>query len=403
MTTTRPHTVCLVTFQFAPLVGGAEKQAHQLSLKLCEKGWTVRVLTARLRKDWPPAESIIPPSGTDGKKVEIIRFPIPGVRFGGSLAFLIYLVFYLLSRRSEHEIIHVYIAHYSAFVVAPLGKLLGKRTFCTVQSGGATGEVALIQRMIAPKLFFRILRMFDKIIAVSHDVRAELLEQGIPPDKVVVIPNSVDVGHFSPGESSRGEIDSGLESAQRPVILFVGRLVYEKGLDVLLKAFRLLSEGCGEMPLQLHLVGDGPLRSELQHMADGLGIADDVCFAGNKDNVRDYMRRAQVFVLPSRSEGMPLALLEAAACGLPLIATPVSGSVEVIEDGVNGLLVPPEDPPRLAQALLKVLQDRALARRMGLLARQTVVDRYSLDVIADRHLALYLDLPTRKERIRCPR
>jgi len=139
-------------------------------------------------------------------------------------------------------------------------------------------------------------------------------------------------------------------------------------------------------------VGAGPRRAQLESLTVTLGIADSVEFVGEQSDVAAWLRRSAVAVLPSRWEGMPNALLEAMASGLPCVATRVSGSEEVIQQEVNGLLVEPEDHAALAQALLAVLLDPALGDRYGCAARATIVERYSLDHVMNVYLDLYHSL-----------
>jgi glycosyltransferase involved in cell wall biosynthesis len=140
---------------------------------------------------------------------------------------------------------------------------------------------------------------------------------------------------------------------------------------------------------RLIIVGGGPLRQQLLNMAEALGISGSTEFAGIHNDVAGQLRRAGLAVLPSRWEGMPNALLEAMACGLPCVATCVSGSEDIIEHGVNGLLVDVADYHNLADALLTLLHNPALARQYGRAALTTIEQRYSLEHITDLYLDFY--------------
>jgi glycosyltransferase involved in cell wall biosynthesis len=152
------------------------------------------------------------------------------------------------------------------------------------------------------------------------------------------------------------------------------------------------------MPLKpkLRLVGDGDLRPQLERMAVELNIQDSLEFLGSRSDIVDLLQQAWGFVLPSRNEGMPNALLEAMACGLPCVATRVSGSEDVITDGLNGILVEPEEPAQLAHALRSLIEDTELAQRLGQEGRATVVREYQLVHIVQRCLELYRQLLTEK-------
>jgi glycosyltransferase involved in cell wall biosynthesis len=190
----------------------------------------------------------------------------------------------------------------------------------------------------------------------SRVLRANLEFSGVDPSPVVVIPNGVPVDFWSASQP-------GVERRD-PIVLSVGRLHPVKGHDVLLRAFARLRARVPKA--QLVLAGGGGYRADLERLAHGLGLASAVTFAGQIDAgaVRDLMGGARVFVLPSRSEGLPLALLEAMAAGVPVVATRVGGVPDVATPDTAGL-VPPEDPAALAAALEEVLMDSALAQQMS--------------------------------------
>src|SRR5207302_207489 len=133
------------------------------------------------------------------------------------------------------------------------------------------------------------------------------------------------------------------------------RLYYQKGIDVLIQAWGIVHK---QLPqARLIIVGDGPIRHQLKYIANALGVDDSIEFVGQQNNIVAQLQRGSIFVLPSRWEGMPNAVLEAMACGLPCVATRVSGSEDIITHGVNGLLVEPEAYMGMAQALLTLLHD----------------------------------------------
>jgi glycosyltransferase involved in cell wall biosynthesis len=166
-------------------------------------------------------------------------------------------------------------------------------------------------------------------------------------------------------------------------------LRYEKGIDVLLQAWRLVQEAAPPSGAKLIIVGDGSLQPQLERLARELDIAATVEFTGMQSDVLAQIHRGRIAVLPSRSEGMPNALLETMACGLACVATRVSGSEDVIQDGVNGVLVEVEDYQRLAEALLALLADPQLVERYGAAARATIERHYALERIAERYSLLY--------------
>jgi glycosyltransferase involved in cell wall biosynthesis len=189
---------------------------------------------------------------------------------------------------------------------------------------------------------------------------------------VVVIPNAVapPAAAIPPPE-------------QRPTrITGIGRLSPEKGFDVLVRAFACLAPWYPDWTLQIF--GTGPQRGQLEDLADSLGVRDNVCLAGWIDRPESVLLESGVFVLPSRYEGFPNALLEAMACGLPCVASACdSGPAEIIRHGVDGLLVPPENVDALADALRQLVSDEAQRARLGRRAVE-VTSRFSREAFFAR-------------------
>jgi glycosyltransferase involved in cell wall biosynthesis len=171
------------------------------------------------------------------------------------------------------------------------------------------------------------------------------------------------------------------------VVVCVARLDYQKGIDVLLQAWRLVQQEAHQG--RLLLVGSGPLQAQLELLAQALHIRDSIEFAGLQHDVSAQLHRGSLAVLPSRCEGMSNAILEAMACGLPCVATCVSGCEDLIQHGVNGLLVASEDYQAMAQALLTLLRDPVVARTYGQAARATVERRYAREHVIDQYANLY--------------
>jgi glycosyltransferase involved in cell wall biosynthesis len=208
----------------------------------------------------------------------------------------------------------------------------------------------------------------DRIVAVSEGIAKDLVDNyGVKPEKIDVIHYPVDWAKVQ--ELAQEPVEHEWFSQEIPIVLFVGRLEAVKGVEHLLRAFAKVRR---QMAARCVLVGDGQEREKLQELAHQLGIEQDVYFAGRQSNPFKYMKRATSFVLPSLSEGLPNVLIEAMACGCPVIATDVAsgGSREVLGGGEYGILVPPGDEEGLAQAILRVLQDPALRKRLSRLASQ---------------------------------
>lgn len=220
----------------------------------------------------------------------------------------------------------------------------------------------------------------DTIIAVSKSARqAELRETGIAPERVIVVPNGIEMAPFleslSAGERQALRQSLGLEP-DHFVIGSVGRLVEAKGYTDLLHAFKLVSEQLSTA--RLIIFGKGILEEELKTLAHALGIAEKVQFPGVRSDIPKVLQTFDLFAFSSHWEGMPNALMEAMAAGLPCIATEVSAAPELIEDGVHGLLVPPKRPEQLAQGIQKLWSDRDKRAQLGANGQARIQTEFTL-------------------------
>jgi glycosyltransferase involved in cell wall biosynthesis len=231
------------------------------------------------------------------------------------------------------------------------------------------------------------LRVADAVIVTTAEL-ADYAARRVTRARVHLIPNGVDVARFAPGEQGPDSAGGAGRPAGGPV-LFVGRLTHQKNLRALLEA---AAEVQRELALRLEFAGDGPLRADLADAAGRLGLA--VHFHGTlpQEELPALYRRARVFVLPSHWEGHPKALLEAMACGLPVIVSDVPGSREVVRDGLDGLVFPPGDVGALARRLRAVLTDPALAQRLGRAARRSAEERYNLSARLRQEITVLRDL-----------
>jgi glycosyltransferase involved in cell wall biosynthesis len=228
-------------------------------------------------------------------------------------------------------------------------------------------------------MFVLACRTANRVVCVSHDSARLRLREGVPSAKTCTIWNGINVSRFS----CRGPNPDG------PAVL-VARLVPEKSVETLLRAAALALRA--EPSFRLEIVGDGPRFAALNQLARDLGISRQVSFLGEVAEVGDLLGRARMFVLPSLTEGISLSLLEAMAQGLPVVATAVGGTPEVVVDGQSGLLVPPVDPAALAAAMLRIWSDPELSRRMGAAARQRVEQDFNVAITTANYESLYQEL-----------
>ena len=238
-------------------------------------------------------------------------------------------------------------------------------------------------------------RRTDAILAGSETVRQDILRwDGVRADKVRILPYGIDLDpYLTPmdREAARRALDVPPGPA---VIGTVSRLEVQKAHDVLLRAFATLrAAGTGAVLL---LVGDGREKGRLQEMVTALGLQDDVRFLGTRRDLPLLFAAMDVFALPSRWEGTPLALIGAMAASVPVVATPVGGVTTVVEDGKTGRLVPVADAEALAAALGEALRDRATSRALAEAGRNHVMETCSVSVMVRGLEALYLELLEKK-------
>ena len=424
--------ICYVAYQFWPSVGGSQAQAEKQAECLSRLGQDVLVVTLRHQKGWAASEMY--------KSFPVIRVggwyrrggTLRAGRFGYLLVnVLMFLTLWRLRRR--YDLIHTLQLSPLAAVAALVGKLTHKPVIIGVQSTGpyqlpgdlspqelhgkaaegeppeykqstihpenkVGGDLAQLQQTAwgGQKMLDYIQKADVYYHILSTRSYQYLLQHGFRHERIIYIPNGVDTQRFYPVSWVQPE-----QMVRRVERLFicVARLEYAKGIDVLLHAWAQMMlfppvwrEG---LRPRLRLVGDGACRAQLERLATELGIQESVEFCGTRYDVERLLQDAWGFVLPSRWEGMPNALLEAMSCALPCIATRVSGSEDILEQGLNGLLVEPDQPQQLAYALRLLVEDTDLAMQLGWLGFETVMRYYQLGTTIQGCLAFYRYLLSR--------
>jgi len=223
------------------------------------------------------------------------------------------------------------------------------------------------------------------LVTVSEKTRQIALAEGVRPGRVTVIQNGITPMPFEGEHRLEVRKEAGI-GADDLFLLSVGRLVYPKAHDVLVSAMPAVLK---EFPnAKVGICGDGVLRRKLETQIKSLGLEDSVKLLGQQNNVAKFLSSADVFVLPSRSEGLPIALLEAMSIGLPVIATKVEGMDEVVTEGAHGLFAPVDDVESLSQVILQLLRDPHMRARMGAAAKRRVNEIYSVDRMGEQYLNL---------------
>lgn len=369
----------MVIENYLPWTGGTERQLAALAAELGTRHVQVEVMTEQRKPEWPLTEEI---AGT-----RVHRLPYPKVQLLGTTVLFLRAGVFLLTQGRRFDIFHVHSVSFLAVLTVILGRILGKAVVLK-----AVGAWELEQGVLNPtrrqrfpyRLMLAILRRAETWIAISTHLRRAMEAAGIPRERIVRISNGVDTRRFAPPPDNALQ---GQSVEQAPRVVFVGRLVKEKALPVLLQAWTIVRQ---RIPgVVLDIVGRGPLERELKTLTEYLGLTAAVRFQGYHEDVIPFLQMANVFVLPSYVEGLSNTLLEAMASSLPVVATRISGSEDIVVDGETGLLVPPGDVASLAQALGELLEDPERARAMGQQARQCVMELCSLEQVTTTYMSLY--------------
>jgi glycosyltransferase involved in cell wall biosynthesis len=286
---------------------------------------------------------------------------------------------FLWTRRSSFDIIHAHTMEWSAIVTARLGRILKKPV--VIKESTMNGFQSLARFPSGKKMQAAV--MHDAyFVAMTKTIHENLLHAGIRKEKIFEIPNGIVVGN---------EILPAQRDGNPSKVLFVGNLYQQpaKGIDILLYAWRLVHAQFPNAILQI--VGDG-FTPAYTDFTERLQISGAVSFLGKQHDLARYYGSADIFVLPSRREGMPNALMEAMLYGVPTIATDISGCRDLISNNVNGILVPPKDPVLLANGICWLLSNPDKAKVFGGKGRETIVRDFNMSAVADKYISLYAKL-----------
>ena len=294
-----------------------------------------------------------------------------------------------LLRRERPDVLHTHTAVAANVIARVVGRLAGVAVIAHMHIENHFRENRVL-RAVYRAFDNRSARLCAAILVVSEDTRRSFERQGYPPELMQTVHNGIDLDELEPhADGVRGEL--GVPEGV-PLIGEVGRLCDVKGQRELIEATAMLRDGGSDVRVVLvgeDLEQNGEYRRLLERQARELGVADRVLFAGYRGDVPAVLDSIDLFVLPSWIEGLPLVLLEAMAHRRPVVATPVGGTPELVVDGETGVLVPPREPARLAQAIGGLLANPERARAMGEAAYRRVADRFSAQEMEQRVLAVY--------------
>jgi L-malate glycosyltransferase len=360
---------------FHPFASGAERQALAQGTELVRRGHSVHVITRAIPQ--------YPIGDEEHQGIFIHRWVKTASRgplFG--LSFVAGVIAALRKLRSEIDIVHTHQALWEA-VGTGLGRswLGGKPTLVQPASAGYYGEAEELGRTRGSAWLARAILRNTGFAAISAEIEREWRALGVTEQRITRMASGVDADLFRPGPSSADEV-----LPAGPRVIFTGRLHPQKNLPLLLEAWTQVAAKSGA---NLILLGPGTDRQVLTDLAASLGIAGRVHILDAVSNPADYLRAADLFVLPSVAEGMSNSLLEAMATGLPCVVSGIGGNTDLIEDGRTGRVVTPATPEAWSLALLDLIDDPATAQRLGAAARRRVESEFALGVVVDRYLELY--------------
>jgi glycosyltransferase involved in cell wall biosynthesis len=348
------------------VLGGAEMFILNAAPRLRKLGWDLRLITL----------------SDGGILVDQLRHEsVPVIELGLNKTNILYKLTKLLSiwKKDKPRILHTHLFH-AGLIGRILGKIAGVHPIFVHQAG--------------PELFrgrFRVYldkqtsSLVTQYVATSDFVNQILqTREQIPQNKIIIIPNGIVTSEY---ELSRSRPESWPNIVAGTVLGTVGRLAPEKGHFLLLDALSILQQN-GFIFYAL-MIGDGILKDDLIQKTKTLHLEDCISWVGSQTNVPDWLTFFDLFILPSQWEGISLALLEAMAAGLPVVATSVGGTPEVVTNGETGLLVPPSDPQALADAIQKLIENPSLSREIGQAGKRHCQQNYDIDRIVKEIDSLY--------------
>jgi glycosyltransferase involved in cell wall biosynthesis len=362
-----PMRILLVTTGLK--LGGAEHQVVALARAFLARGHAVAILSLS------PGRELDVPAGAHVVELNMRKTPTGMARALWQARDLV--------RSWQPDVMHAHMVHANVFARLLTRIVRCPPLVCTAHSYREGGRL----RMLA----YRVTDRWSALTThVSEDGRTGMVAAGaVQAERISVMPNGIDIDRFHPNAALRGATRARLGiSAGTRLALNVGRLVPEKAHDLLLRAFAQIDPAT--LPVHLLIAGGGPLREALIEQITTLGLASHVTLLGPRDDVPALLNAADAFVLSSNIEGLPMVLVEALACGCPVVATDAPGVSEVLHD--QGVIVPRGDATALATALDAALRHGRGSPSEEAARRARVVSTFSIDAVAQRWLEIYASL-----------
>ena len=390
--------ICLLTGSFYPVVGGGETHARLLCAELRRRGMPVFVVTRRRLKTTPAFEVV--------DDTPVRRVPPAGVPRLGKYLMMLPALARLVRMRRDYDVIYVCGLRILGLVGVLAARLCDKRCVLRSESRGELSgafiwertdgrQSPILKALFKPAIAFRnlVLKKADAFLSISGVIREEYEACGVAASRIVSLANGIDTARFAPvAADERVAIRRRLNLPEGRFFAYAGKLNRGKGLEFLVRVWRRW--GAAHPDCKLVLIGSGAQQflsceQALRDYVHANGLASSVLFVGSVTNVNEYLQASDFFLFPSESEALPLALLEALSTGLPTVASDIGGIRDIVMDGHDGRLAPPNDERAWLAALDELCAPPDRVREWGARGRATVLDRFSIGFVADRHVALF--------------
>lgn len=367
--------------RYKPLIGGAEKQSERLAKIYKEKGHHVHIVTT-----CPPGAKVY--ENDDG--VEITR--IKGIGFGRLKILSLIHLFEIKIKEllKEYDVVHVHQAMWQAYSGVKAAKKMNKKVVVKCANSGVAFDLDGLQKSfpfgLGKTMSKTIAESVDCFTAINDLIIDDLNRWDVGNERIQTIPNGIQLINFSE-DHSQDNIKKRLGLNNNLAILGVASFKKNKNHEFFIRSLKELDKSFKDY--QVVFLGDGALRKQMMNLCSELGLSNKVFFRGWVHNVEEYLKCADIFVLPSIAEGMSNSLLEAMNYGLPCAVSSISGNVKLIKHEENGVVFDPQDISSCVSALKQLLNDKEKRIRFGSFARKTIENGFSLDFVADSYLKLY--------------
>ena len=379
----RDLNILMIIDRYLPIWGGAENQLHQLIPFLQKKGCHVKVVTRRWSRELAKTETL------DG--VSIFRVGIPGHSHIASVCYIIGLLTYCLKNFREIDVIHTHGAAALGAVGSILGAVFRKPNIAKIATGR---RIPLLADGVFGRLILYFFKRSTYVVCMNEGIHHELESIRIEETKLRFAKNSVDSDRFRRASWNKRSLfrKERKWEAEDIVVVFSGRIVARKGLDVLIEAWREIAPKWPSCHLLILGSGNNQLESQEDDMRELAKGLSNVHFEGEIVRVEEYLGIADIYVSPSRTEGISNALLEAMASELCCIATDIDGNRELIFPNRTGMLVPVDNAEKVAETITLLLKNKEKMSLLGKEARSFTIANHSFDALASFYRDTYKDM-----------